>query len=81
MPRDEPVGSFGRLTFKPAEFRDKAGLIGRRLLHDLPPYFDDSGSDSLPSCAQHIGARERIESSDLVKRLAQPLLPMARLKV
>ena len=48
MPRDEPVGSFGRLALKPAEFREKVGLIGFPVLHDVPPCIDDSGSDQLP---------------------------------
>jgi hypothetical protein len=38
MPRDEPVGSLGRLALKPMEFREKVGLIGFRLLHDVPPH-------------------------------------------
>jgi hypothetical protein len=38
MPRDEPVGSLGRLALKPTEFREKVGLIGFRLLHDVPPH-------------------------------------------
>jgi hypothetical protein len=37
MPRDEPVGSLGRLALKPTEFRVQVGLIGFRLLHDVPP--------------------------------------------
>jgi hypothetical protein len=41
MPRDEPVGSFGRLTLKPTEFREKVGLIGFPVLHDVPPCCDD----------------------------------------
>ena len=48
MPRDEPVGSFGGLRLKPTEFREKVGLIGFAVLHDVPPCFDDSGSDQLP---------------------------------
>jgi hypothetical protein len=48
MPRDEPVGSFGRLALKPTEFREKVGLIDFPVLHDVPPCFDDSGSDQLP---------------------------------
>ena len=48
MPRDEPVGSFGRLALKPTEFREKVGLIGFPVLHDVPPCFDDSDSDQLP---------------------------------
>jgi hypothetical protein len=36
MPRDEPVGSFGRLALKPTEFCAQVGLIGL-LLHDVPP--------------------------------------------
>jgi len=39
MPRDEPVGSLGRLALKPAEFREQVGLIRFRLFHDLPPCF------------------------------------------
>ena len=39
MPRDEPVGSFGRLALKPTEFREQLGLIGFALLHDAPPRF------------------------------------------
>ena len=37
MPRDEPVGSLGRLALKPTEFREKVGLIGFPVLHDVPP--------------------------------------------
>jgi hypothetical protein len=40
MPRDEPVGSFGRLALKPTEFREQVGLIRFRLLHDVPPCFE-----------------------------------------
>ena len=48
MPRDEPVGSFGRLALKPTEFREQVGLIGVAVLHDVPPCCDDSESDQLP---------------------------------
>ena len=48
MPRDEPVGSLGRLALKPMEFREKVGLIGFPVLHDVPPCCDDSASDQLP---------------------------------
>ena len=48
MPRDEPVGSFGRLALKPTEFREQVGLIGFAVLHDVPPCCDDSDSDQLP---------------------------------
>jgi len=41
MPRDEPVGPFGRLALKPTEFREQVGLIGFPVLHNVPPYFDD----------------------------------------
>ena len=51
MPRDEPVGSLGRLALKPTEFREQVSLIGFRLLHEVPPCFDDSGSDQRP-CKQ-----------------------------
>ncbi|HUZ96080.1 MAG TPA: hypothetical protein VMU57_14330 [Edaphobacter sp.] len=44
MPRDEPVGSFGRLALKATEFREQLGLIGFAVLHDVPPCFDDSGA-------------------------------------
>ena len=40
MPRDQPVGSLGRLRLKPAEFREQAGLIRFCLLHDVPPRID-----------------------------------------
>jgi len=56
MPRDEPVGSFGRLALKPTEFREQMGVIGFRLLHDVPPRLDNSGSDQLPCKA---GAEQR----------------------
>ena len=36
MPRDEPVGSLGRLALKPTEFREQLGLIGFAVLHDVP---------------------------------------------
>ena len=48
MPRDEPVGSFGRLALKPTEFREKVGLIGFAVLHDVPPCCDYSASDQPP---------------------------------
>ena len=48
MPRDEPVSSLRRLALKPTEFREKVGLIGFPVLHDVPPCIDDSGSDQLP---------------------------------
>ena len=35
MPRDEPVGSLGRLALKPTEFREQVGPIGLHLLHDF----------------------------------------------
>ena len=48
MPRDEPVGSFGRPALKLTEFCEQVGLIRFRLLHDVPPCFDDSDSDQPP---------------------------------
>jgi hypothetical protein len=45
MPRDEPVGSLGRLALKLTEFREQLSRIGFAVLHDVPPCFDDSGSD------------------------------------
>jgi hypothetical protein len=47
MPRDEPVGSLGRLALKATEFREQLGLIGFAVLHDVPPSFDASDSDQL----------------------------------
>jgi hypothetical protein len=41
MPRDEPVGSLGRLALKPTEFREQVGLIDFPVLHDVPPVCDD----------------------------------------
>jgi len=35
MPRDEPVGSFGRPALKPTEFREQVSPIGLHLLHDF----------------------------------------------
>ena len=35
MPRDEPVGSLGRLRLKPTEFREQVSPIGLHLLHDF----------------------------------------------
>jgi hypothetical protein len=60
MPRDELVGSFGRLALKPTEFRKQVGLIGFPDFHDLPPCFDDSGiaSDSLAKQTPDSGAGE-----------------------
>ena len=59
MPRDEPVGSLGRLALKPTEFREQMGLIGFRLLHDVPPCFDDSeATNSFAKQAPHRGAGE-----------------------
>jgi hypothetical protein len=59
MPRNEPVGSLGRLALKPAEFRKKVGLIGFRLLHDVPPRFDDPvATNSLARQEPNRGAGE-----------------------
>ncbi len=59
MPRDEPVGSLGRLAFKPTEFREQRGLIRLRLLHDAPPCFDDSeATNSFAKQVPHRGAGE-----------------------
>jgi len=44
MPRDELVGSLGRLALKLTEFREQLSLIRFRLLHDVPPCLDDSGA-------------------------------------
>ena len=35
MPRDEPVGSLGRLALKPTEFCEQVDPIGLQLLHDF----------------------------------------------
>ena len=59
MPRDEPVGSLGRLALKPTEFREKVGLIGFPVFHDVPPCFDDWGAtNSLAKQAPNRGAGE-----------------------
>ena len=58
MPRDEPVGSLGRLALKATEFRQQVGLIGFPVLHEVPPCFDDSGSDQLPC---KVGAEQGAE--------------------
>ena len=82
MPRDEPVGSFGRLALKPAEFREQLGLIGFAVLHDVPPCCDDSDSDQLPGKAgAEQGVWEKITAADCLGSQDQPLLPMARLNV
>ena len=81
MPRDEPVGPFGRLALKPTEFREQLGLIGFAVLHDVPPFaMIRIVINSLGKQAPNRGAGEdrnatRLESRD------QPLLPMARLNV
>jgi len=69
MPRDEPVGSFGRLALKPTEFREQVGLIRIRLLHDVPPCFDDSGSDQLPRKAGVEQGRGRRSQRDTARSL------------
>ena len=51
MPRDEPVGSLGRLALKPTQFHDQLGMVGFPVLHDAPPCFDDWGGDLLPGKA------------------------------
>ena len=56
MPRDEPVGSFGRLALKPTEFHEQVGLIGFAVLHDVPPCCDDSDTNSLAKQAPNRGA-------------------------
>jgi len=81
MPRDEPVGSFGRLALKPTEFREQLGLIGFCLRHVLPPDFDDSGCEPLQWGAKIASSRDGIESRCCGKRSFQPLLPIARLNV
>ncbi len=59
MPRDEPVGSLGRLALKLTEFRKQVGLIGFPVLHDVPPCFDDSGAiNSFAKQAPNGGAGE-----------------------
>ena len=82
MPRDEPVGSLGRLALKPTEFREQVGLIGFPLLHDVPPCFDDSDSDQLPCKAgAEQGRGRRSATGHCLESQDQPLLPMARLNV
>ena len=59
MPRDKPVGSFGRLALKPAEFREKVGLIGFPVLHDVPPFaMIQIATNSLAKQAPNRGAGE-----------------------
>ena len=59
MPRDEPVGSLGRLTLKPTEFREQVGLIGFAVLHDVPPCCDDSVAiNSVANQPPNRGAKE-----------------------
>lgn len=82
MPRDEPVGSLGRLALKPTEFREQLGLIGFAVLHDVPPCCNDSGSAPLPCKA----FAEQWRGGEIATGLCsesqdQPLLPMARLNV
>ena len=82
MPRDEPVGSLGRLTLKPTEFREQVGLIGFAVLHNVPPCCDDLESDQLPcNAGAETGAREIIATGHCSESQDQPLLPMARLNV
>jgi hypothetical protein len=81
MPRDEPVGSLGRLALKPTEFREQVGLIGFAVLHNVPPSFDDSRSDQLPCKVAPNRAREKIATKYCCEYRDQPLLPMARLNV
>jgi len=82
MPRDEPVGSFGRLRLKPTEFREQLGLIGIDVLHKVTPCFDDSDNTQLPC---KVGAEQRrgrgIATGCRLECQDQPLLPMARLNV
>jgi len=59
MPRDEPVSSLRRLALKPTEFREKVGLIGFPVLHDVPPCIDDRiAINSLAKQAPNRGAGE-----------------------
>jgi hypothetical protein len=59
MPRDKPVGSFGRLALKPAEFREQLGLIGVAVLHDVPPFaMIQIATNSLAKQAPNRGAGE-----------------------
>ncbi len=82
MPRDEPVGSFGRLALKPTEIREQVGLIGFAALHDVPPCCDDSDSDQ-NSLAKQAPNRmqEKIATGRCLESQDQPLLPIARLNV
>jgi hypothetical protein len=48
MPRDEPVGSLGRLALKVTEFSEQLSLIAFAIVHGVPPCFDDSTSDQFP---------------------------------
>ncbi len=81
MPRDEPVGSLGRLALKPTEFSEQLSLIRFRLLHDVPPCLDDSGATLSLRSTGRTGGRESAEQRCRGKRLSQPLLPIARLNV
>jgi len=81
MPRDEPVGSLGRLDLKPAEFREQVGLIGFPVRHNVPPCFDDSDSTQLPCEAGAEQGAENIAKGHCSEPQDQPLLPMARLNV
>jgi hypothetical protein len=59
MPRDEPVGSFGRLALKSVEFGEQVGLIGFAVLHDLPtPSMIRVATNSLAKTMPNGGARE-----------------------
>jgi hypothetical protein len=60
MPRDEPVGSFGRFALKLTEFSEKVGLIGFAVLHDVPPPFSmiPVATNSLAKQAPNRGAGE-----------------------
>ena len=80
MPRDEPVGSLGRLALKATESREKLGLIGFPILHNVPPCFDDLGSDQLSCKAGATQGRGRRPDRD-TDWSHQPLLPMALLNV
>jgi hypothetical protein len=52
MPRDEPVGSLGRLALKPTKFRDQLSMVGFPVLHDVPPRLDDSIREATNSLAK-----------------------------
>jgi hypothetical protein len=66
MPRDEPVGSLGRLALKLTEFREQAEMIDRRPFHRVWPHSDGFGGDPMRIGPDRVGERAGRETKQSV---------------